>query len=235
MFTNTHTYTGSIHSGGSGFTAGPRGSARPARPAQLDPAVINQIEGGADPQKISEMSHTSAAVLLNRVHHTQNPEIVERVLTIVENEGVEIIADLWSKSDAETLPGMLWRLYMLRMSLRNHSEIYAQYWRLGEPLTTSASAIAGISNLPTGDDIVSLADSILSGAFIGDFAVALERSSAFTSIIAEGMRHAAHSINKQSATANTKTARLLHNAANLNALSTLFRRGATLWRTGKLE
>ena len=97
----------------------PIGENRPSRPAQIDPAMLSQIEGGADPQIINEISHTSAAVLLNRVHKTQSQEIVERVLNLVENEGIDVIADLWSSSEAESLPGMLYRLYLLRMSLEH--------------------------------------------------------------------------------------------------------------------
>lgn len=41
---------------------------------------------------------------------------------------------------------------------------------------------------PSEDDIVRLADSILSGAFVGDFAVALERAAAFIDVVALGLR-----------------------------------------------
>ena len=115
----------------------------------MDPAMLAQIEGGTDPQIVNEISRTSAAVLLNRVHKTQTPEIVERVLNLVENEGIEIIADLWSKAEAQSLPGMLWRLYLLRTSLRKNGNAYAAYWRLGEPEATSASAITGVDESPT--------------------------------------------------------------------------------------
>lgn len=60
-------------------------------------------------------------------------------------------------------------------------------WRLAEPVATSASAIAGVDQAPSEDDIVRLADSILSGAFVGDFAVALERAAAFTDVVALGL------------------------------------------------
>lgn len=81
----------------------PIGASRPSRPAQMDPAMLAQIEGGTDPQIVNEISHTSAAVLLNRVHKTQSPEIVERVLNLVENEGIEVIADLWSQAQPDSL------------------------------------------------------------------------------------------------------------------------------------
>ena len=158
------------------------------------------------------------------------------MLNLVENEGIEVIADLWSHAEAESLPGMLWRLYLLRMSLRKQREAYAEYWSLGEPETTSASAITGIDDAPTGEDIAQLADSILSGAFTGDFAVALYRASAFTSIIARGMRVYAKKLDEQANTMRTqKIAKVLHISANIHALSLSFAHGAKLWRAGKLE
>lgn len=247
MSTNAHTRSTCLSASRGSLMPSPRGNARPTRPAQLDDAIVNQIEGGTDPQIINEISHTSAAVLLQRVHATQTPEIVERVLTLIEHEGIDIIADLWSRADAETLPGMLWRLYMLRMSLKKQKDIFAQYWRLGEPTVTSASAITGVAELPTGEDIARLADSILAGAFTGDFAVALERSSIFTDIVASGMRaHAARlqarsnelqeadgpAASKQRA---QRIARIVHNAAKMHAASYAFANGSQLWRVGKLQ
>ena len=217
----------------------PMGSNRPSRPAQMDPAMLAQIEGGTDPQIVNEISRTSAAVLLNRVHKTQTPEIVERVLNLVENEGIEIIADLWSKAEAQSLPGMLWRLYLLRTSLRKNGNAYAAYWRLGEPEATSASAITGIDEAPTGEDIERLADSILSGAFTGDFAVALYRACAFSAIISRGMRAYAKKLsqNAQDSSSNNaqKIANILHTCANMHALSLDFASGAKLWQAGKLD
>lgn len=64
------------------------------------------------------MCHASAAALLDRVHHTQDAELVERVLTLVEREGVDVIAELWSHADPDSLPGILWRLYLLRTWMR---------------------------------------------------------------------------------------------------------------------
>lgn len=164
------------------------GSSRPSRPAQLDPAVADGLAGGMDPQALSEMSHLSAAALLDRVRHSEDPAVVERVLTLVETVGVDEIAELWSDAEPDSLPGVLWRLYMLRTWMRSNRDSIAHLWRLGEPVATTASAIAGVDQAPSEDDIVRLADSILSGAFVGDFAVALERAAAFTDVVALGLR-----------------------------------------------
>lgn len=163
------------------------GSSRPARPAQMSDSAQSRLSGGIDPQKINEMSHETANVLLDRVHHSQDPALVRRVLTIVDTEGIDIIAELWSESEPESLPGILWRLYTLRSWMRARKDDLPRFWTLGEPAEGAASAITGVSEFPTADDIMRTADSILSGAFTGDFAIALERASAFLDVIAAGM------------------------------------------------
>lgn len=179
--------SGSIHSSGSGFAPARTGSNRPARPAQLDSAIVDHMAGGMDPETLSEISHTSAAALLDRVHHSEDPAVVDRVLTLVDREGVDIIAELWSQADPESLPGILWRLYLLRTWMRRNSRSIAQLWSVAEPEATSASAIAGITEIPHEEDIARTADAILSGAFTGDFAVALERAASFTEVIVLGL------------------------------------------------
>ena len=104
------------------------GSSRPSRPAQLDPAVADGLAGGMDPQALSEMSHLSAAALLDRVRHSEDPAVVERVLTLVETVGVDEIAELWSDAEPDSLPGVLWRLYMLRTWMRSNRDSIAYLW-----------------------------------------------------------------------------------------------------------
>ena len=215
-----------VPSRSAGFTN--TGSPRPARPGQLDQMMADNIAGGADPAQINEMSHASAAALLDRVHHTQDAELVERVLTLVDREGVDVIAELWSSAEPDSLPGILWRLYLLRTWMRKNRESIARLWRAGEPVATTASAIAG------------------------DFAVALERAAAFTDVVALGLRIEARNmiarlkaaegsdssdsgISAMEKQVRTKSSRLMHTAGNLFVTAKDFRHGANLWRRGKLE
>ena len=99
------------------------------------------------------MSHASAAALLDRVHHSADPRVVERVLTLVDREGVDMIAELWSRSEPDSLPGIMWRLYTLRSWMRRDRDLISRLWRLGEPVATAASAIAGVDQAPTEADI----------------------------------------------------------------------------------
>ncbi|MEE8685132.1 MAG: hypothetical protein SOI64_07720 [Bifidobacterium mongoliense] len=260
MSTNTsnafHNGSSSIHTSRESFAPARTGSSRPSRPAQIDPTVAAHIAGGADPQAIDEMSHASAAAMLDRVHHSQDPAVVERVLTLVEREGVDIIAELWSHAQPDTLPAMLWRLYLLRTWMRRHQQSLSRLWRAGEPVATVDSVVAGIDQAPEAQDIAHTADSILSGAFTGDFAVALERAAAFTDVIAGGLHaqakrlvhgdhaprdsaheHTALGTTQDEPTADDRTtaARLMHTAGNLLVTARDFRSGANQWRRGRLE
>ena len=246
---------GSLRAAGAAFGPARMGSSRPSRPAQLDPAVADGLAGGMDPQALSEMSHLSAAALLDRVRHSEDPAVVERVLTLVETVGVDEIAELWSDAEPDSLPGVLWRLYMLRTWMRSNRDSIAHLWRLGEPVATTSSrpvppppsAIAGVDQAPSEDDIVRLADSILSGAFVGDFAVALERAAAFTDVVALGLRvearrmvtraeaNGAFSSDADEKAVRTKAARLMHTAGSSSSPDKDFQHGANLWRRGRLE
>ena len=225
-----------VPSRSAGFTN--TGSPRPARPGQLDQMMADNIAGGADPAQINEMSHASAAALLDRVHHTQDAELVERVLTLVDREGVDVIAELWSSAEPDSLPGILWRLYLLRTWMRKNRESIARLWRAGEPVATTASAIAGVDQAPTEDDIAHTADSILAGAFTDVVALGLRieaRNMIARLKAAEGSYSSDSGISAMEKQVRTKSSRLMHTAGNLFVTAKDFRHGANLWRRGKLE
>ncbi len=180
------------------------------------------------------------------------PAVVARTLTLVDHEGVDVIAELWSHAEPDSLPGVLWRLYLLRTWMRRQRDAIARLWRLGEPIATSASAIAGVDAAPTEEDIARTADSILAGAFRGDFAVALERASTFVDVVVLGLRVEAKRMTARALamadtdspvvgttdeihTLRAQAARLLHTAANLQTTARDLRAGAHLWRRGQLE
>lgn len=200
-----------MRASGGGFASG-----RFSRPSQLDPAVLDRVSGGVDSETVSMMSHETAAALLDRVHHSVDPQVVERTLNLVQNEGVEPIADLWADAGADTLPGTLWRLYMLREWMRDDKETLARLWRRAEPTAGAASAVAGVDEAPTPQDIEQTADSILRGAFTGDFAMALERAGAFCAAVASARDDTSESGQRLARTAGE------------------FRRAADLWRRGAL-
>ncbi len=239
--------TGSVHSAGSSFAPHRSGSARFSRPMQLDQALVEHLSGGIDPEQLSEMSHSTANALLDHVRHTQDYETVARVLTLVEAEGIEVITELWSKSEPDTLPGILWRLYTLRLWMKRKTDYVTRLWKAGEPVITTASAIVGIDTPPTSDDIANTADSILTGAFTGDFAVALDRAGSFCLVVSAGAANIANQQYKEiregsgtltpadKALAQSQIKAAADSAQSLKKTAQDFINGAKLWRSGTLS
>ena len=194
--------------------------------------MLDHMAGGADPEELRELAHSTAAALLDRVHHTQDPEIVQHVITLVDAEGIEPIAELWANTDAQSLPGILWRLYVMRTWMRRNQKSLATLWREGELPPTAASAIAGINSSPHAEDIASTADSILSGAFTGDFAVALDRAATFCIVVSRALATRAHK--SENSELNRRNA-ILKNARSLASTAQDFASGAKLWRENALH
>ncbi|MBQ9687603.1 MAG: thymidine phosphorylase [Aeriscardovia sp.] len=220
------------------------GASRPARPAQFADGLEARLGGGLNPEVLTDMSHDTAHALLSKVHETSDHELVHRVLTIVDEEGIDIIAELWSRSPSNTLPGILWRLYTLRLWMCQQKQNLVHFWRLGEPTAGVASAITGINEYPTAQDITETADSILSGAFTGDFAVALERSYTFIMVVSFGIEYQVRLLERhaelssqydEQQRAHRMMTHLRETNQRLLMTAHAFHKGALLWTCGKLE
>ncbi|MGO1510600.1 MAG: hypothetical protein ACTHXO_04340 [Actinomycetaceae bacterium] len=161
---------------------------RPRRPAMLDPAVAESIEGDEDPATRSELAHTTAHALVEggRRDSGADPDLLERLVTLVDSEGLDTIAELWSHSPATTLPGALWRLYLLREWVRRDPATVSARYREGLARAEVAGAVAGVAAPSGPDDVVGVVDKVLSGVYAGDLAVALDRAAAFLRVLATG-------------------------------------------------
>lgn len=161
---------------------------RPRRPAMLDPAEAEQIEGDEDPAQRSEVAHTTAQAIVSRgrAESMDDPELSERLVRLVDTEGLDAIAVLWSRSPASTLPGALWRLYLLREWVRRDPETMAHRYRSGLERAEVHGAIAGVQNPPGPDEVSQVADQILHGLYQGDFGVALDRAASFLRVLSTG-------------------------------------------------
>ncbi len=108
-----------------------------------------------------------------------------RLIALVDEVGLATLADLWATRPARSLPGALYRLYVLREGVRHDPTGVAREYEAGIRFTEPNHAVAGAD--PAGpDEVVRVADEILQGAFRGDFAVALERAAAFAHVVAAG-------------------------------------------------
>lgn len=131
------------------------------RPARLDPEAAESIEGTADTAASSELAHRTAQALLGGYpseggepgdgqapgsplgncaagEASEEPgEWLARpdVVAAVASHGVDAVAELWADSPATTLPGALWRLFLVREWLRRDPALIARRYAVVVDLT----------------------------------------------------------------------------------------------------
>lgn len=203
------------------------------RPASFASGRFEAFKGGDDPAETSRIAHETASALLARVRADPDGGVIDRLVAFTDENGIDAIAELWSRSLARSLPGALWRIYLLRVLIRQDpAEASYLFQRGSERLPTIDPVVAG-ATAPTGPaEITELADRILRGVFEGDFAVALERAAAFCRVQAAGCSSVADDadlVSPDRATELTRRAlRFTELAADLTA-------AASLWRSGSLD
>lgn len=196
------------------------------RPAPLDDALAEEIVGDPGPYVTSEVAHTTAQALVDGGRTgSADRELVQRLVTLVETEGLVTVADLWSHAPAVSLPGALWRLYVMREWSRRDPHQVVRAYRAGMANAEVSSAIAGVVEPPGPDDVMTTADQILTGIFAGDLDVALSRAGAFLRVAATGLAELSDDGD------HTRLTR----AANLLRTSTELERAGQLARSGGLE
>ena len=209
---------------------------RPRRPASLDHFTAQQIPGGLDPQTRSQWAHEFARLLLHQGRaQAADPLILDRLVHLVETEGIDLLAELWAGSPADTLPGVLWQLYLLREWVRHEPAVLSRHFQDGVHATPVPEVVAGagVGYGPT--EMLLLLDAILTGVFAGDLAVALERAAAFCRVIAVGLSVDADRRDHAGPTAIKSAKQLTHTARELLKNTDELEGAALLWRQGVLD
>ena len=165
----------------------PRMSGEYHKPTLFDGRRIEAYIGGEDPAQQRRAAHETARALVDRGRQPGADEVVARMVAYTDQHGLDDLAQLWSRSPADTLPGALWRLSLVRVLIRQDPDGTAIAFERGvERLKTADAVIAG-AQTPTGPaEVAELVDQILTGAFSGDLAIALDRAAACCRILAEG-------------------------------------------------
>ena len=162
----------------------------PRRP--LFPGDLPDVVGDSDPaDKIAVAHATAAAVIAVGRDGERAPETTRRLVRLADSVGLDEIAELWREAGPGTLPGTLWSLYLLRSWVRRNGPEAARLFGGGQRVAEVASAVAGVAEPPGPREVGDLGDAILTSAFDGDFAVALERAAAFCRVVAAGRAMAA--------------------------------------------
>ena len=169
--------------------AEPVGHRRPALPGA---AHFEAIVGDVDPMARSEAADRLATLLVRGPREDSDAELVDRIVRLADNEGLDEIAELWAGSPPDSLAGALWRLYLVRAWVYADPATASREFDLGRHHVPVHEVVAGVTDPPRPEDVQRLADDVLRGVRVGDFADALFRAAAFTRVAAAGRARADH-------------------------------------------
>src|SRR5690554_7818049 len=139
------------------------------KPTLFSGSMFESLMGGEDPAQISRVAHETASALLGRVRAQPDTDVVERLVAYTDENGIDAIAELWSRASPRSLPGALWNMYLLRALTRQDAEESSFLYRRGTELAVTINPVVAGATVPTGAaEITALADQILRGLFDGD-------------------------------------------------------------------
>ncbi|WP_298251913.1 hypothetical protein [uncultured Arthrobacter sp.] len=207
-------------------------SPRPHKPKPFAPADFEVFAGGVDPSRVSEAAHMAAHALVHHGRDADDPEITRRLVELADRQGLEAIAEMWAESPARSLPGALWRLYALRAATQQNPERIAAFFASGKEIAQVSNVVAGAAEPPGAVEMSSMADTILSGAFDGEFDVALERFAAFCRVVALGQAN--HADGADSAN-GSHASKLTRSSSQLVRTAEDLEHAAAAWRRGELD
>jgi hypothetical protein len=203
------------------------------KPTQFSGDKFETFRGGEDPAETSRIAHETAHALLNRVRADPDSDIVDRLVAYTDTNGIDAIAELWSRSSPRSLPGALWRIYLLRVLIRQDPAGVSYLFQRGADIATTIDPVVAGAEMPTGPaEITELADRILRGIFEGDFAVALDRAAAFCRVTAAGCTSVADDFDT---TNPERSSELTRRALRFTTTAEELTSCARLWRSESLE
>jgi hypothetical protein len=162
---------------------------RPHRPALPGNGRFEALVGDLDPAARSEAADRCATLLVRGPRVPGDDELVERIVHLAETQGLADLAELWAGAPPDSLAGCLWRLYLLRAWVYADPQTAAYEFDLGRRHTPVHEVVAGVTDPPGPEDVKRLADTVLRGIRVGDFADTLFRAAAFTRVAAAGRAH----------------------------------------------
>ncbi|TAM69336.1 MAG: DNA-directed RNA polymerase subunit beta [Microbacteriaceae bacterium] len=203
------------------------------KPTLFSGGKFDSWHGADDPAETMRVAHETAHALLTRVRAKPDADVVDRLVAFTDENGIDAIAELWARSSARSLPGALWRIYLLRLLIRQDPTTTSFLYQRGVEIATTIDPVVAGAPIPTGPaEITELTDRILRGLFEGDFAIALERAAAFCRVIATGCTSIADDLD---ATEPDRAGELTQRALRFSETATELTGCARLWREDSLE
>ncbi|UYM04761.1 hypothetical protein [Solicola gregarius] len=193
------------------------------RPALPGPELFETQPGEADPADRLEAGARVAALLVRGARDSDDQQIVDRVLHLADDEGLDSLAELWAGAPVDSLAGCLWRLYVLRTWVRREPEVAAREFTAGKQFAPVEEVIAGVVDPPGPVEVAELVDTLIRGVVGSDLATTLDRAAAFARLVGVGRAHLADDPPNStlSAARLVETAQALQHAAKQERLGVL--------------
>ncbi len=203
------------------------------KPTLFDGRRIEANVGGEDPAQLRRAAHETARALVDRGRQPGAEDAVARMVAYTDEHGLDDVAQLWSRAAADSLPGALWRLSLIRVLIRQDPEGTAIAFERGVAALATADAVIAGAPTPAGPaEISELVDRILTGVYSGDLGIALDRAAAFCRILAEGTVGEA---DVSDLVDDVRATRLTTRAARLSTIAAELAVCARLERAGSLD
>jgi hypothetical protein len=155
--------------------------------SRMEAAITDPAELVMDPADVSAIAHATATALLSRGQSSEDIHVREALVRFADEHGLDTLADLWSRAHPLSLPGALWRLYLVRAVVHHNPRDTAELFQRGvDDLRTIDPVVAGAPDPLSAEDFSGVLDDILLGAFDGDLAHALERATAVATAVSAG-------------------------------------------------
>lgn len=153
----------------------------------MEAAITDPAELVMDPADASAIAHASASALLSAGQSAEDARVRDSLVRFADEHGLDTVADLWSQAHPLSLPGALWRLYLVRAVIQHNPGDAAELFQRGvEDLPTIDPIVAGAPDPLSAADFSRILDDILRGVFEGDLAHALERAAAIATAVSAG-------------------------------------------------
>jgi hypothetical protein len=158
----------------------------PRRPAFFSESALEAHGPAYDPTEQIHVAHETALALVHAGRAAADPAVTQKLVALVDDIGLSTLAELWSQRPARSLPGALWRLYVLREWVQRAPDEASREYAAGIRFTGPNHAVAGAAEPPGPQEMGRVIDEVLKGVFEGDLAVALERAAAFCRVVSAG-------------------------------------------------
>jgi hypothetical protein len=119
-----------------------------SRPALPGDDLFDSMPGDEDPALRAEAGSRVAQLLVRGARDRADAAIVERIVRLADDHGLDLLADLWRHEPADSLAGALWRLYLLRTWVHNDPAQAAREFDAGRAYAPVDEVVAGVVEPP---------------------------------------------------------------------------------------